>query len=85
MSGIIFYLRHVLLLECAAIVLCGVTLSGYRNHRLETQKTFFTHIRMIGHYMTGLQMDILSETAGTCFVDTRKVMSVLHQLYLNVS
>jgi len=35
--------------------------------------------------MTGLQMDILSETAGTCFVVTRKVMSVLHQLYLNVS
>jgi hypothetical protein len=35
--------------------------------------------------MTGLQMDVLSETAGTCFSVTRKVMSVLHQLYLNVS
>jgi len=35
--------------------------------------------------MTGLQMDILSERAGTCFNVTRKVMSVLHHLYLNVS
>ena len=35
--------------------------------------------------MTGLQMDILSETAGTCIVITRKIMSVLHQSYLNVS
>jgi len=34
--------------------------------------------------MTGLQMDILSETADTCFSVTRKVLSVLHQLYLNV-
>ena len=35
--------------------------------------------------MSGLQMDVLSETAGTCFSVTRKVMSLLHQLYLNVS